>query len=543
MYPIITPLGVDAGHPFPVLPTKTLAFAVHIKRKGEGYLAIIPIPKNVPRVLRLPSKKNEYRFILMEDIVRANLPTFFKGYKVQQTTLFRVIRDSELEVEEEETQNLLKEIEGEVKKRRTAKVVYLEVEESCSPELSDMICEGLSFPMEEVVRIGSHFDLTYLFELISYIDKPNLCYQGYTPRKLEFENIFEKIKEGDFILHVPYDSFDPTVQMIQAAARDENVLAIKMTLYRTNKDSAIVRALKEAAENNKQVTILVEIKARFDEENNIRWAKELEMMGCHVIYGIPGLKVHSKMTLVVRKEEGFINRYVHLSTGNYNENTAKVYTDIGYFTCNEDFARDISDVFNVVTGYSKPASLKRVISAPDDLRDYLISLIDREIKYHKKYKNGAITAKLNSLEDFMIAEKLYEASKAGVKIRLIIRGICCLIPRVKGLSDNIRVHSIVGRFLEHTRILEFNNNDRPRIFLSSADWMRRNLDRRIELLFEIYNDEIKMKLKNILELYWKDNVKSWELREDKEYKKFKTKTESFNAQEYFIQGQVHNDEV
>ncbi|MCA9399222.1 MAG: RNA degradosome polyphosphate kinase, partial [Candidatus Omnitrophica bacterium] len=308
-------------------------------------------------------------------------------------------------------------------------------------------------------------------------------------------------------------------------------------------DSAIVRALKEAAENNKQVTILVEIKARFDEENNIRWAKELEMMGCHVIYGIPGLKVHSKMTLVVRKEEGFINRYVHLSTGNYNENTAKVYTDIGYFTCNEDFARDISDVFNVVTGYSKPASLKRVISAPDDLRDYLISLIDREIKYHKKYKNGAITAKLNSLEDFMIAEKLYEASKAGVKIRLIIRGICCLIPRVKGLSDNIRVHSIVGRFLEHTRILEFNNNDRPRIFLSSADWMRRNLDRRIELLFEIYNDEIKMKLKNILELYWKDNVKSWELREDKEYKKFKMKTELFNAQEYFIQGQVYNGEV
>lgn len=534
LYPIITPMGVDAGHPFPVLPTKTLAFAVSIKRKKEDFLAIIPIPKNVPRVIRVPSAKGEHLFVLVEEIIQDNLKAFFKGYHINESTLFRVIRDSELDVEEESTENLLKDIDREVKNRIIANVVHMEVADTCSEHLLAMLSEGLSFPTVEVVRIRGQFDLTYLFQLASLVEKPNLCYPSYKVRKLEYENIFDKIKEGDFILHVPFDSFDPTVDLIEEAARDENVLAIKMTLYRTNSDSAIISALKEAASNNKQVTILVEIKARFDEENNIRWAKELELMGCHVIYGIPGLKVHSKMTLIVRKEEGIIKRYVHLSTGNYNESTARVYTDIGYFTDNEDFARDISDVFNVVTGYSMAKSLNRVISAPDDLRGYVISLIEREIKFQKKNKSGAINIKLNALEDVQIIDKLYEASQAGVKINLMIRGICCLVPGVKGLSENIKVRSVVGRFLEHTRIIEFHNNASPRVFLSSADWMTRNMDRRIELLFEIYKDEIKAELRQVLEMYWKDDTKAWEMGPNALYKKVKSKGSKFNVQEYLI---------
>lgn len=535
LYPIMTPLGVDPGHPFPILPSKTMAFAVHIKRKGNSFLAIVPIPKNVGRLLTLPSKKNDYSFVLVEDIIRDHLSVFFKGYKIEGFSLFRVIRDSELDVEEDLTPDLLKLVEREVKKRTLAKVVYLEVEDKCGPELLDMLCEGIGFPKEEAQRINSHLDLTYLFELVKLVDKPQLHYRGYVPRKIEFANIFDKIKEGDFIVHVPYDSFDPTVELIRTAAKDDNVLAIKMTLYRTNRDSAIIDALKEAAVNKKQVTVLVEIKARFDEESNIKWARELETAGCHVIYGIPGLKVHSKMTLIVRKEEGSIQRYVHLSTGNYNENTARVYSDIGYFTNNEDFAKDISDMFNVITGYSMPPAWKRIVSAPRDLREYFFSLIDREIRFQKKNKNGAITAKMNSLEDPKIIEKLYEASQAGVKIRLIVRGICCLVPGVKELSENIQVKSIVGRFLEHTRIFTFNNNGSPRTFLSSADWMKRNLDRRIELLFEIYKEEIKAYLKGVLERGWKDNVKSWDLTAEGIYKKEKPKDEWFNFQEYFIE--------
>ena len=541
LYPVMTPLGVDPGHPFPVLPSKTMAFAVHIKRRARpaiggasSFLAIVPIPKNIPRVVRLPSRKNEYLFVLLEDIIREYVNVFFKGYKIHGFSLFRVIRDSELDIEEDFTPDLLKLIEGEVKKRTLAKLVYLEVEEKCGEELLDMLCQGLNFAKEETVRISSHLDLTYLFEMIRKVDKPELCYRGYIPRKLEFENIFEKIKGGDFIVHVPYESFEPTVELVRAAAKDEKVLAIKMTLYRANKNSAIISALKEAAANKKQVTILLEIKARFDEENNIKWARELETAGCHVIYGIPGLKVHSKMTLIVREEEGAIQRYVHLSTGNYNEYTARVYSDIGYFTNNEDFAKDISDMFNVITGYSMPPAWKRIVSAPKDLREYLIALIDKEIRFHKKNKNGLIIAKMNSLEDPRVIEKLYEASKAGVKVRLIVRGICSLVPGVKDLSENIHVKSIVGRFLEHTRIFLFNNNASARVFLSSADWMKRNFDRRIELLFEIHKEEIKSHLKEILELCWKDTAKSWDLGEGRSYHKAKPRDEKFNCQEQLI---------
>ncbi len=534
LFPIITPMAVDQGHPFPILPSKTVAFAVNVLRADKPHLAIIPIPKNVPRFMRLPSERGETNFILIEEILRTHLKNFFRGYQLQEHTLFRVMRDSELYVAEEFTDDLLIAIEEEVKKRMRAKVVHLEIEKSCASEFLDILCQGLEFPKEEVVSIGGTLDLTCLFELIPFIDNPALSYREYKPAKIEYENIFERISQGDFMVHLPFQSFYPTIDLIRTAALDPNVLAIKMTLYRTNEDSAIIKALMDAAGHKKQVTVLVEIKARFDEEKNIKWAKQLEDAGCHVIYGIANIKIHLKMTLIVRKEEERIRRYVHLSTGNYNEKTARVYTDIGYFTANDDFARDISDVFNVITGYSLPSPWKRIVSSPYDMRKYFFDLIDREIENQKKFKNGSIRAKMNSLEDVAMIEKLYEASNAGVKIKLVIRGICCLVPGVAAQSENIEVKSIVGRFLEHTRIMIFNNNGSPRVFLSSADWMSRNFDSRIELLFEIYKEDMRDHLQYIHDMCWKDNLKSRLLTPERKYIRQKDNEERFNFQERMI---------
>jgi len=534
LFPILTPMAIDQGHPFPVLPSKTMAFAISLNRNDKIHLAIIPIPKVIPRLLKVPSEKDELSFVLVDEIIRQYLSSLFRGFKIVGFSLCRVIRDSELSVEEEYTPDLLKAIEAEIRKRPKAKIVYLEIEKDCPADLLETLCQGLDFPKEEITIIDGDFDLTYFFELAPQVPEPELNFRSYLPAKIEYENIFDKIKEGDFLLHPPFQSFQPTVDLIQSAAKDPNVLAIKMTLYRTSEESEIVKALKEAAKNKKQVTVLVEIKARFEEEKNINWARELEEAGCHVIYGIAGMKIHSKITLVVRREEGRICRYVHLSSGNYNEKTAMVYTDFGYFTANDDFAKDISDVFNVITGYSLPARWKRIISSPYDLRQYFFELIDEEIEFQKKYKNGFIFVKMNSLEDPQVIEKLYAASSVGVKIKLIIRGICCLIPGVEGLSENIEVKSIVGRFLEHSRIFIFNNNSNSRIFLSSADWMRRNFDRRIELLFEIYKEDLKEHLLKIMDLYWKDNAKARILQSEKEYIRPQDEAQLFNIQEHLI---------
>ena len=534
LYPIITPLAVDPGHPFPVLPSKALAFAVNLKRTDDDHLAIIPVPKNIPRLVRLPGPKDEFHFILVEDIIRENLNNFFKGFHIVDASLFRVIRDSEIDGDEESTSDLLKAIDRQVKKRTFAKPVYVEVQANCGSELLLMLCQGLKFPEADVTKINSNFDLTFLFELFGHIDRPDLQYAGFTPTHLEYEDIFERVKEKDILVHMPFQSFSSAVDLIQSAARDENVLAIKMTLYRTDHGSAIINALKEAAINGKAVTTLVEIKARFDEENNIRWTRQLEEAGCHVIYGIPGLKVHSKMALIVREEEGRIQRYVHLSTGNYNQKTSNIYTDLGYFTANDDVAREVSELFNVITGFSTPGQWDQIISAPDNLRSYSTAMIEREIKFQKKYGNGRIFAKFNSLEDLKIIDKLYEASQAGVKIKLIVRGICCLVPGVNGLSENIEVKSVVGRFLEHTRIFIFNNNDNPRVFLSSADWMTRNFDRRIEVLFEIYKPNMKDHLAKVLDLYWKDVQNAWTLTPKQMYLKLNAKKNAFNVQQHLI---------
>lgn len=534
LFPIITPMAVDGGHPFPVLPSRTIAFAVNIIRSDKNHLAIIPIPQSVPRLLKVPAEGEESVYVLIDHLIKKNLEQFFKGYKIQDASLFRVLRDSELEVDEGFAPDLLKALEKELKKRSSAKAVYLQIEQGPAPELLEVLCNGIDFPKEEVVFTSCDLDLTFLYDLAGWIDKPQLRYATFTSIKSPYDNIFEKIKDGDFIVHVPFQSFMPTCELVVAAANDPDVLAIKMTLYRTNEDSAIIKALMDAAKKRKQVTVVVEIKARFEEEKNIQWSRELEQAGCHVIYGIAGLKIHSKMTLIVRKEEGRIRRYVHLSTGNYNEKTATLYTDIGFFTANDDFARDIADVFNVITGYSLPSPWKRVISSPHDLRKYFFDLIDREIETQQIHKNGLIMAKMNALEDTQIIEKLYAASQAGVKIKLIVRGICSLVPGVEALSENIEVRSVVGRFLEHSRIFFFNNNGNGRIFLSSADWMTRNFDRRIELLFEITKPEIKSHLQFILESFLKDTRKARLLKSDRTYSRIKKEGETFDVQEYFI---------
>lgn len=534
LYPIITPMAIDQGHPFPVLASRTMAFAVHLSRAEEMHLAVMPVPVNVPRLIKLPSAKDAYEFILVDEILRENLKSFFRGYDIVSVTLFRLIRDSELSVDEELSPNLLKSIEENVKKRTRARVIHLSVEKDCVDNLLCALTEALDFPKEEVSFLSGEFDLTFLFSLAGQVLEPKLVYPAHVAPKLAYENIFDRIREGDFLLHVPYQSFQPTVDLLRAAATDPDVMAIKMTLYRASEDSEIISALQEAAKRKKQVTVLVEIKARFDEEKNIGWARQLEEAGCHVIYGIPGMKIHSKITLVVRREEDRTRRYVHLSTGNYNEKTARVYTDVGYFTANDDFARDISDVFNVITGYSQPARWKRVISSPYDLREYFFELIDKEIAFHKEHKNGSIVAKMNSLEDTKIIDKLYEASQAGVKINLIVRGICVLVAGVPGLSETITVKSLVGRFLEHSRIYVFNNNSDPRVFLSSADWMRRNFDSRIELLFEILQQDLKDHLRNIMESSWKDNQKSRLLLPQRSYSFLKAQEDRFSAQDNFL---------
>ncbi|MCM8813419.1 MAG: polyphosphate kinase 1 [Candidatus Omnitrophica bacterium] len=534
LFPIVTPLAVDQGRPFPLLSSKTVAFAVTISREGTIYLAVVPVPRSVPRLVKIPSGAEEYCFILVDEILRHNLEKFFKGYKVQSQASFRILRNSEFSLDEEETADLLDAIENELRKRARGKIVALEIGSEAGDQMREMLCHGLGFNPEYISRVEGPLDLAYVFELIAQVPLPYLQYQQFLPAQRQYGCIFEAIKESVFMQHLPYQSFQPTVDLIAQAARDPDVLAIKMTLYRTGEGSAIINALKEAAENNKQVTVLVEIKARFDEELNIQWVRELEESGCHVMYGLAGMKVHAKMALIVRREEGRIRRYVHMSTGNYNEKTAQVYTDIGYFTCNDDFAQDISDMFNVITGYSLPPPWRRIVSSPYDLRQYFFGLIDKEIEYQQQNGNGLIMAQMNSLEDLRMIEKLYEASGAGVKIYLVVRGICCLIPGVAGMSENIQVKSVVGRFLEHSRIFIFNNNDNARVFLSSADWMRRNLERRIEMLFEIYNDTIKNQLREIVNLYWQDTEKSWFLQPDRSYCRARVDTEPFSAQDYFM---------
>jgi polyphosphate kinase len=510
IFPVLTPLAIDNVHPFPNLINRSLALAILLEdpdRKDAGEkVCVIQIPNNISRFYSLENDE-ENNFILLEEIIKANAEKLFTGMNAIDCFSFRITRNADLELEEEEAGDLLTLIEEEVKKRRLGILVRLEVDINMPEKLLNFLKNKLQAENNEIYKVEGMLNLGDLM-VLSKIEKRELKYEGFTPRISSYfreeDNFFKTISDHDVFLHHPFYSFSSVCEFIAQSAEDPNVYAIKLTLYRTSGDSPIIQSLIEAAENGKQVTAVVELKARFDEENNIIWAKSLENAGVHVIYGVSGLKTHCKMALVVRKEEKGMKRYLHMSTGNYNSATSRLYTDFGLFTADQDFCKDASHLFNYLTGYSKQRSYKKLLVAPLNLRRKMLKMIDDEIKSHKENNNGYILFKNNSLADEEVIMRLYQASKAGVKIDLITRGMCRLRPKVKDLSDNINVYSIVGRFLEHSRAYYFHNNGNSHLYIGSADIMQRNFDRRVETLFPIENIRIKEDVIEILRMYLTD---------------------------------------
>ncbi len=543
VYPVLTPMALDASRPFPLIRNKTLNIAALIKRKGtdekEIQFATVQVPSVLPRIVEIPSEKEGGRtFLLLEQIIERNISKLFLNFKVVCAFPYRIMRNADLPIDEDEAADLLKEIQKQLKKRQWGEVIRLEVEEGVNEKLLTILKKELNVKSEDVFNINGPIDLTFVMKLYDLADCDDLRYKKYQPQRVPQiepgEDIFAAIQGGDILMHHPYQTFDPVVDFIRQASVDPDVLAIKQTLYRVSGNSPIISSLAQAAENGKQVTVLVELKARFDEEHNIVWAKKLEQAGCHVIYGLVGLKTHSKIALVVRREEDGIRRYVHLGTGNYNDSTAKLYTDCGIFTCSEAVGEDATAVFNMLSGYSEPLSWNCLSVAPIWLRKKFLKLIHREIKHAKEGREGKIIAKMNSLCDKDIIAALYEASAEGVQIDLIVRGICCLKVGIPGISENIRVRSIVGNFLEHSRIFYFYNDGRPELFMGSADWMPRNLDRRVEILFPVENEEIQKSVYHILEVELKDNVKAHILKENGEYEKVDKRGKALvNSQDQF----------
>lgn len=510
IFPVLTPMAVDTSRPFPLLLNKSLNIAVRLMNdEKETFFAVMQVPSVLPRFIELPSK-NERDFILLENIILSRLDELFELFKIKAYCPFRITRDSDLDIDED-AEDLLIEIEKSIKQRRRGKPIRLEISDKCDKSLKEFLVEMLEIDDSEIYECHGPLDLTFLSKFAKISGSEKLSFKPIKPVTppadfYGYDDIFEAIREKDRFVHHPYESFDSVVQFVQAAARDEKVLAIKQTLYRVSGNSPIVAALIKAAENGKQVTVLVELKARFDEENNIHWAKKLEKAGCHVVYGLSRLKTHCKICLVVRNEEDGIRRYLHMGTGNYNDITARFYTDMGLFTCKEEYGEDASSLFNVLTGYSVPPQYNKFIVAPHGMRSFFEEKIRKEIENAKNGLPAGITAKINSLVDADIIVLLYEASKANVPVRLIIRGICCLIPGIEGVSENITVHSIVGQLLEHSRMFRFENGGEPQMYLGSADWMPRNLDRRVELVFPVEDEDIHKRCDDIIELMWKDNV-------------------------------------
>jgi polyphosphate kinase len=511
VFPVLTPMAVDASRPFPFLANRSLNIAIELRtEKREQKIAFIQVPSVLPRFIRLTGEKGEQVFVFLEDLIMAHCHELFKGLSIVDMVPFRITRDSDLEVDEDETHDLMKEIEMSLKKRKRGSAVRLEINPTGEAFLKDFLMKNLELEKQDVYEVQGPLDLTFLFAFIGQPGMEQWCFAPYTPQQPAelptYDNLFDQIKEHDILLHHPYESFDPVVKLVQDAAEDPRVLAIKQTLYRVSGNSPIVAALARAADNGKQVTALVELKARFDEENNIVWARRLERAGCHVIYGLVGLKTHSKITLVVRKEEEGIKRYVHLGTGNYNDKTAKLYTDFGLLTANDQFGQDASAFFNVLSGYSEPPVFHKLVMAPLGLRERMYELIDREIRHVREGKGGHIVAKMNSLIDQPMIQKYYEASQAGVRVDLIVRGICGLRPGIRGISENITVRSIIGRFLEHHRVYYFANAGEEELYLSSADMMHRNLSERVELMFPVERPAHIERIKEFLRLCLKDNV-------------------------------------
>lgn len=556
VYPVLTPMAVDASRPFPLIRNKTLNIAALLsskkdeKHKDAVEFATVQVPGVLPRLVPIPADTSENSgevegrtFILLEQIIEKNIDKLFLNYHVLCAHPYRVMRNADLPIDEDEAADLLKEIQKQLKKRQWGEVIRLEVEASVDKKLLRFLKDELKVAEEDIFQISGPIDLTFLMKMYGLSGCDSLRYEPYKPQRVPEiepgEDIFEAIRGGDILLHHPYETFDPVVDFIRQAASDPDVLAIKQTLYRVSGNSPIIASLAQAAENGKQVSVLVELKARFDEENNIVWAKKLEQAGCHVIYGLVGLKTHSKIALVVRREEDGIRRYVHLGTGNYNDSTAKLYTDCGIFTCNEAIGEDATAVFNMLSGYSEPLFWNELVLAPIWLRTRFMRLIARETKHAREGKPARIVAKMNSLCDEGIIAALYEASAAGVKIELIVRGICCLKVGIPGISENIHVRSIVGNFLEHSRIFFFLNDGEEELYMGSADWMPRNLDRRVEILFPVLDDTLKEKVKHILDVELADNTKAHVLKPDGEYEKIDRRGKVLvNSQKQFCEEAV-----
>jgi polyphosphate kinase len=547
IFPVLTPLAVDPSHPFPYMSNLSLNLAVVIQNPDtkEDLFARVKVPRVLSRFVSLPSQLREFHGekmavwsgVPLEQVIAHNLDSLFPGMNIQECYPFRITRNADLTVEEDEADDLLLAIEQELRKRRFGgSAVRLEIESSLPENIRLMLTRELGLAEEDVYEKDGLLGLGNLFYFTSLPvpelkDKPwksvvppefksinPIKLDNYTTNNNDDKNIFDLIKEKDRLIHHPYHSFSATVQQfITQAAYDENVLAIKMTLYRTSGDSPIINALISAAENGKQVAVLVELKARFDEENNINWAKKLEKVGVHVVYGLVGLKTHTKIVLVVRQEKNKISRYAHIGTGNYNPKTAKLYTDLGLLTCREDLCADLTDLFNYLTGYSRQKSYRKLLVAPVTLRDKMTAMILREAENCRQGKSGRIIAKMNALVDSKIIAALYEASQAGVKIDLIIRGICCLKPGIPQVSENINVISIIGRFLEHSRIFYFHNQGEEEVYIGSADWMSRNLNRRVEAITPVEDQKLAQDLQEILGIMLADNRQAWELQNDGSY--------------------------
>jgi polyphosphate kinase len=525
VFPVLTPLAVDQGHPFPYISNLSLSLGVEMyEMTDEGprmHFARVKVPQSLPRLVSVDAPEGQQHFVTLEEIIAHNLEALFPGMEIRASYGFRVTRDADLDLQEDEADDLLRAIESELRKRRFGEPVRLEVEAAMPEHLRAMLLQALSLNEVDLYAIDGMLGANDLWSVVN-LDRPDLHEAPFTPsipkRLLGETDIFAAIREGDLLLHHPYESFDPVVQFVKQAANDPQVLAIKQTLYRTSGDSPVVNALVEAAENGKQVAALIELKARFDEENNIHWARNLERVGAHVVYGFPAMKVHAKVILVVRDEPDGIRRYMHFGTGNYNDKTAKVYTDLSLFTCRPELGADVTHLFNRLTGFSKTTKYEKLLVAPTTLRAGFTDLIEREAEHARAGRPSGIVAKLNAISDARIVRALYAASQAGVPIELIVRGMCELRPGVPGVSETIRVRSIVGRFLEHSRIFCFANGGNRDIYMGSADWMGRNLDRRVETVVPVLDPALREYIgAGILDVLERDNCKTRWLQTDGTY--------------------------
>ncbi len=540
--PVVTPLAVEQLTPCPLLPGLQINVALTLQADAEkgdsGRLLVIPVPYSFPRFLTIPSKQGTF-LVTIEDVIADNAATFCHGRKVDSIDVFRLTRDADVGIQEDEASDLLSVMEAAVLQRRRRSAVRLELSTSASMVLQQWLKKEFGLKTDEVYKIEGLLDAKAFWEIVGRSGFDRLRLPGWPPQQpadlIGADSLWEAIADRDILMYHPYESFEPVIKLMQQAAGDPDVLAIKQTLYRTSGDSPIVRALHEAAENGKEVTVLVELKARFDEAQNVQWARRLEDAGCHVIYGIAGLKTHAKALLIVRREKGRIQRYVHLATGNYNDKTAKLYSDLGMFSCEPQLATDVAAFFNLLTGFSETVGWSKLSIAPTSLRKRFIELIDREIKASSPDRPGLIMVKVNSLEDQEICQALYRASAAGVKVKLNIRGICCLKPGLKKISENIEVVSILDRYLEHPRIFYFSNGGHSEVYLSSADWMGRNLDKRFELLFPITDSRLKKRIRGILDICFSDNTQAWRLEADGHYKPIVAARKKIRAQKVFYE--------